>query len=191
MRLAPVPFSIQRAHVDQIATLCAIERQAVKLFRGHAAWPSYAAMSIPPEWLQQAISSGLVWVALNEADVPVGFVWLDTEAGGSTIAIAEIDVLPEYGRRGIGAALLEHACEWARAAGYRRVDLGTLADVRWNAPFYAKHGFATVDKSDPAFAYARQRDQENGFPDSLRVFMSRPLSAPAGANGRSGRHRPN
>jgi 4-diphosphocytidyl-2-C-methyl-D-erythritol kinase len=179
VRLAPVPFSIQRAHVDQIATLCAIERQAVKLFRGHAAWPSYAAMSIPPEWLQQAISSGLVWVALNEADVPVGFVWLDTEAGGSTIAIAEIDVLPEYGRRGIGAALLEHACEWARAAGYRRVDLGTLADVRWNAPFYAKHGFATVDKSDPAFAYARQRDQENGFPDSLRVFMSRPLSAPA------------
>ncbi|MBB6189275.1 4-diphosphocytidyl-2-C-methyl-D-erythritol kinase [Rhodanobacter sp. MP7CTX1] len=174
-----MPFSIEPAHPDQIATLCAIERKAVQLFRGHAAWSSYAAMSIPPELLQQAISRGLVWVALNEASVPVGFVWLDTEGGDDAIAVAEIDVLPEYGQRGIGADLLEHACEWARAAGFRRIDLGTLADVRWNAPFYAKHGFALVDKQDPAFAYARQRDEENGFPDRLRVFMSRPLAAPA------------
>ncbi len=171
-------FLIERAEPSQVDALCAIERQAVQLFRGHPAWPSYSAMSIPPELLQQAISRGLVWVALNEAVTPVGFVWLDTDAGGAVIGIAEIDVLPEYGRRGIGAALLEHACAWARAAGYRRVDLGTLADVRWNAPFYAKHGFAVVDKDDPAFAYARQRDRENGFPDPLRVFMSRPLSAP-------------
>ena len=168
-------FSIERAHPDHIAALCAIERKAVQLFRGHAAWSSYAAMSIPPELLQQAISRGLVWVALNEAQVPVGFVWLDTEGGDNAIGVAEIDVLPEYGQRGIGADLLEHACDWARAAGYRRIDLGTLADVRWNAPFYAKHGFAMVDKDDPAFAFARQRDQENGFPDRLRVFMSRPL----------------
>ncbi len=171
-------FLIQRADPDQVDALCAIERKAVQLFRGHPAWASYSAMSMPPELLQQAISRGLVWVALNEAAVPVGFVWLDTDVGSDAIGIAEIDVLPECGRRGIGAALLEHACDWARAAGYRRVDLGTLADVRWNAPFYAKHGFEVVDKNDPAFAYARQRDRENGFPDHLRVFMSRPLSAP-------------
>src|ERR1700727_503641 len=104
-----VPFSIEPAHPDQIAALCAIERKAVQLFRGHAAWSSYAAMSIPPELLQQAISRGLVWVALNEVSVPVGFVWLDTEGGDDAIAVAEIDVLPEYGQRGIGADLLEHA----------------------------------------------------------------------------------
>src|SRR6185312_9188333 len=46
-------------------------------------------------------------------------------------------------------------------------------------PFYARHGFAVVDKNDPAFAFARQRDREHGFPDSLRVFMSRALAAPA------------
>jgi 4-diphosphocytidyl-2-C-methyl-D-erythritol kinase len=170
---------IERADPSQVDALCAIERAAVQLFRGHPAWASYSAMSIPPELLQQAISRGLVWVASNEANEPVGFVWLDTDAGGSVIGVADIDVLPDCGRRGIGAALLEHACAWARAAGYRRVDLGTLADVRWNAPFYAKHGFVVVDKNDPAFAYARDRDRENGFPDHLRVFMSRPLTAPA------------
>lgn len=173
-------FRIERAATTHVDAICAIERAAVQMFRGHAAWPFYASMSIPPELLDEAIRRGLVWVALDdERDEPVGFVWLDTEHGGDVVGIAEIDVLPAYSRRGVGTALLESACDWARAAGYRRVDLGTLADVPWNAPFYAKHGFSVVDKQDPAFAYARDRDRENGFPDALRVFMSRPLSSPA------------
>lgn len=169
---------IERAAPSQVDALCAIERKAVQMFRGHPAWASYAGMSIPPVLLEQAINRGLVWVARDGA-APLGFVWLDVQAGGQAIGIAEIDVLPAHGRRGVGAAMLEHACAWARSSGYRRVDLGTLADVAWNAPFYAKHGFSVVDKSDPAFAYARQRDRENGFPDALRVFMSRPLTIPA------------
>ena len=170
---------IDRAQPGHVATLCAIERKAVQLFRGHPAWPAYAAVSMPVELLRQAVERGLVWVAPDEAGDPLGFIWLDEEPGDGAIGVAEIDVLPGHGRRGIGAALLEHACNWAREAGYRRVDLGTLADVPWNAPFYAKHGFAVVDKSDPAFANARQRDREHGFPDDLRVFMSRPLATPA------------
>jgi 4-diphosphocytidyl-2-C-methyl-D-erythritol kinase len=172
-------FSIERADPTQVDALCAIERKAVQLFRGHAAWPSYAAMSIPPDLLLLAIERGLVWVASNVHSEPVGFVWLDDGGNGDGVGIAEIDVLPEHGRRGIGAALLEHACEWACAAGYRRMDLGTLADVPWNAPFYAKHGFTAVDKSAPDFELALRRDRENGFPDRLRVFMSRPLPAPS------------
>lgn len=173
-------FRIERAATAHVEAICAIEREAVQMFRNHPAWPHYVAVSIPPEQLEEAIGRGLVWVALvADNDRPVGFVWLDTEHGGDVIGIAEIDVLPAYSQRGIGSALLECACDWAQAAGYRRVDLGTLADVPWNAPFYAKHGFVTVNKHDPAFAYARERDRENGFPDALRVFMSRPLSASA------------
>jgi 4-diphosphocytidyl-2-C-methyl-D-erythritol kinase len=175
-----MPFRIEPAVTAHIDVICAIERAAMQMFREHPIWPFYASMAIPPELLEQAIRRGLVWVALDEpSDEPVGFVWLDTELGNEAIGIAEIDVLPAYGRRGIGAALLQRACEWARAAGYRRVDLGTLADVPWNAPFYARHGFVVVDKQDPAFASARDRDRENGFPDALRIFMSRPLSQPA------------
>jgi 4-diphosphocytidyl-2-C-methyl-D-erythritol kinase len=172
-------FSIERASQDQAPALCAIERTAVQLFRGHPVWPAYAGLSIPVELLQRAIGQGMVWVALDDAAQPVGFVWLDTELEGDAIGIAEIDVLPACGQQGIGAALLEHACDWARAAGYRRVDLGTLPDVPWNAPFYARHGFVAVDVHDPAFAFARQRDEENGFPAHLRVFMSRALPVPA------------
>ncbi len=172
-------IQIERAQPSHVDTLCAIERKAVQLFRGHPAWPAYSAVSMPVEQLRQAIDRGLVWVAADESREPVGFIWLDTELDDGAIGVAEIDVLPEHGRRGIGAALLEHACAWAREAGYRRIDLGTLADVPWNAPFYAQHGFVEVDKNDPAFAHPRQRDRDNGFPDHLRVFMSRTLSAPA------------
>lgn len=165
---------IERARPSQVDALCAIERAAVQLFRGHPVWRAYAAMAIPPELLHGAIARGLVWVATEQGE-PVGFVWLDDDLGGDAVGIGELDVLPSHGRRGIGAALLQHACAWACSAGYRRVDLGTLADVPWNAPFYAKHGFVVVDKRDPAFVEALARDRENGFPDELRVFMSRPL----------------
>lgn len=165
---------IERARPSQVDALCAIERAAVQLFRGHPAWAAYAAMAIPPELLHGAIARGLVWAAMEQGE-PVGFVWLDDALGPQAIGIGELDVLPAYGGRGIGAALLEHACQWARAAGYRQVHLGTLVDVPWNAPFYAKHGFSVVDKRDPAFAEALARDRENGFPDNLRVFMSRSL----------------
>lgn len=173
-----VPIGIERAVADQVDALCAIERKAVTLFRGHPAWRAYAAMAIPPEALEVAIARGLVWVARGHDGTLAGFVWMDDGQGNDALGIAELNVLPERARRGIGTALLEHACAWARMAGYRRVDLGTLADVPWNAPFYARHGFVLVDKADPAFAFARARDRENGFPDALRVFMSRPLPAP-------------
>lgn len=175
-------YHIARAEPGQAEALCAIERAAMELFRGHRAWPFYARVTMPPEAVRMGIERGLVWVACDDASgAPVGFVWLDTESGVD-IGVAEIDVLPAWGRRGIGAALLEHACAWARAAGYRRITLGTLGDVPWNAPFYAKHGFVEVDKREPAFAFARDRDRENGFPDDLRVFMSRPLPPPGAAD---------
>jgi 4-diphosphocytidyl-2-C-methyl-D-erythritol kinase len=170
-------FRIERARPEHVSRLCAIERAAIELFRGHPAWRSYAAMPIPPALLDAAIARGLVWVALADTGELIGFVWLDTELTDGAIGIAELDVLPAFGQRGIGAALLEQACDWARMAGYRRVDLGTVADVPWNAPFYAKHGFLLVDKDDPGMALARQRDRENGFPQALRVLMSRPLPA--------------
>lgn len=169
-------FHIERATIAQVEALCAIERAAVQMFRRHRAWSFYAAMSIPPEQLALDILRGLVWVALDgESGDALGFVWLAAESAEPVINVAEIDVLPACHGRGIGSALLEHACAWACAAGYQRMDLATLADVSWNAPFYSKRGFVVGDKQSPAYAYARELDRENGFPDDLRIFMSREL----------------
>jgi GNAT superfamily N-acetyltransferase len=177
-KIESVPFHVQRATAAHVDAICAIERTAVELFRDHPAWRFYSRMSIPADLLAEEIRRGFVWVAIDEeSGEPVGFIWLDVELHSEVVGIAEIDVLPAFHRRGIGSALLEHACAWASEKGYRRIDLGTLPDVPWNAPFYARHGFVVVDKDDPAYAYARERDRENGFPQALRVFMSRILSS--------------
>ncbi|MBA2077525.1 4-(cytidine 5'-diphospho)-2-C-methyl-D-erythritol kinase [Rhodanobacter sp. PCA2] len=170
MRCTIVP-----ARLDQADTLRDIERAAQELFRGHPAWPSYAAATMDPEALAAAIAAGRVWVALDEGGDAVGFVGVEVEDGEA--GIAEIDVLPSHGRRGIGAALLEHACAWAAESGYPSVVLGTLSDVPWNAPFYARHGFEAIDPRHytRALAEHHEHDRERGFPLHLRVFMRRRL----------------
>ncbi|MBD8900556.1 4-(cytidine 5'-diphospho)-2-C-methyl-D-erythritol kinase [Rhodanobacter sp. DHG33] len=170
-------FTIEPARLDQADALRGIERAAQELFRGHPAWPSYAASPMDAQALAEAIGAGRVWVAQDEAGSAVGFVGVAIEDG--EVGIAEIDVLPSHGRRGIGAALLEHACAWAAESGYPSVVLGTLSDVPWNAPFYARHGFEAIDPQHytPALAEHRAHDQERGFPMHLRVFMRRRLRA--------------
>src|SRR5690606_41289333 len=76
---------------------------------------------------------------LDPAGPPVGHV-LAGELEGH-FHPQQMDVSPAQGRRGIGRALLEHACDVARARGYRHAVLTPLADVPWNAPFYASAGF--------------------------------------------------
>ncbi|MDO1530375.1 4-(cytidine 5'-diphospho)-2-C-methyl-D-erythritol kinase [Fulvimonas sp. R45] len=171
--------TIVPARPDQVDTLRDIERAALELFRGHPTWPSYAA-STPSdaEVLADAIGRGRVWVALDAEGREAGYVGVDVEDGEATIA--EIDVRPSHGRQGIGARLLEHACTWAAESGYPAINLGTLSDVPWNAPFYARHGFAPIapERYTPALARHREQDRERGFPMHLRVYMRRAL-APA------------
>lgn len=171
--------TIVPASFDQADALRDIERAAQELFRGHPAWPSYAAVPIDAQSLIEAIAAGHVWVALDEVGNAVGFVGVAVEDG--EVGIAEIDVLPSHGRRGIGAALLEHACAWAAESGYPSMVLGTLSDVPWNAPFYARHGFEMIDPRQytPALAEHHARERERGFPMHLRVFMRRRLQASA------------
>lgn len=173
--------TIAPAHPAQLDALLDIERAAQQLFRGHPAWAAYAASPMDPRSLAPAIAAGRVWVALDANGQAVGFVGVEVADG--EVGIAEIDVLPSHGRRGIGAALLEHACAWAAESGYPSVVLGTLTDVPWNAPFYARHGFAVIPPRQytPALAAHHAHDRERGFPMHLRVYMRRRLQlSPAG-----------
>ena len=79
-------------------------------------------------------------------------------------------------RRGVGSALLEAACTWARAAGYPAITLITFADVPWNAPFYAARGFAET-ASTPEIAELRDWERAVGL-DAVgrRIVMRRDLT---------------
>ena len=58
--------------------------------------------------------------------------------------------------------------------------LTTYRDLPWNAPFYARHGFAVVPPAEWSTALAAVAAKEKVTPGSGRVVMRRALPAPGG-----------
>ena len=84
-----------------------------------------------------------------------------------------MDVHPNHGRLGIGAALVRTVICWARAEGHPTVTLTTFRHLPWNAPFYRRLGFLDVPDEDLSAELAQHLDNEerNGLDRSKRVAM--------------------
>jgi len=95
-------------------------------------------------------------VVFAAGDPAVGFVSVELADGEAHIA--QLSVLPELGRQGIGRSLLDEAIRWALGQGLTGVTLTTFRDVPWNAPFYRRAGFFEV--VDPATGLAAIREDE-------------------------------
>ncbi len=161
-----------------IEALLDIERRAAALLLGHGAYDLFAMHSLSPESLLQGIESGVLRIA-EIAGTPVGFALCGKVDGQAHLF--EMDVLPEYGRHGIGSALLEAVCAEALAFGSAAMTLTTLRDLPWNAPFYASRGFAEMPESawGPQLSEIVARERMLGFPMRLRVVMLREFGAGA------------
>ena len=167
---------IIRAGVDaDVDTLLQIERRAAELLLDHGAYDLFAMHSLSPQNLQDGIAHGILRVA-EVGGQAVGFA-LCGEIDGHA-HLFEMDVVPEYGRRGIGSALLESVCNEAAVRGLSAMTLTTLRDVPWNAPFYAARGFVEMHPSQWGSQLAEivARERTLGFPMRLRVVMQRQMS---------------
>ncbi|UAL28430.1 GNAT family N-acetyltransferase [Nocardioides rotundus] len=127
-----------------------------------------------PEGGERAAQGGHLLVA---GDPPIGFAHVLLVDGHAHLE--QLSVEPEHGRRGIGTALLEAACRHAAGEGHGAITLMTYADLAWNAPFYARHGF---EESEPLDGYERgliAHERQLGLPDfGRRVLMRRALRTP-------------
>jgi GNAT superfamily N-acetyltransferase len=96
-----------------------------------------------------------------------------TEPFSRELHIWEMDVLPEYQRRGIGAGLVRAALIDARNSGFRAVTLTTFRDLSWNAPFYARLGFEEVTALDAHLRLAGELalEADYGLPMERRCAM--------------------
>ena len=93
--------------------------------------------------------------------------------------LEQIAVDPAHGRRGIGAALLEATHDALAALGVREVTLMTYADVPWNGPFYARHGYVELDLLPARLEPMRETEQRMGMGrHGRRLAMVRPLTMP-------------
>ena len=74
------------------------------------------------------------------------------QGGEGDWLIEHVATLPEYRGRGLVQALIEHALQAGRAAGFKRASISFLIGNEAAERCYAKAGFAFAEeKRDPAF----------------------------------------
>lgn len=167
-----IAYNIVLARPQDVGRLAAIELAAAMLLKGHA--PETVLNEVTPEErLCAAQRDGLLWVALAD-DAPVGFAHVELLEHGSA-HLAEIDVDPVHGRRGLGTRLIGAVCKWAERNGYNQVTLTTFRDVPWNMPFYMREGFAEMspDLITPVLRGVFEAEARRGLDPARRVVMSR------------------
>jgi GNAT superfamily N-acetyltransferase len=174
--MAPEGYRILLARSRDVAALPEIERLAGLMFKSYP-----ADLGIREEMYEQpnsvetfasAQEAGRLWVARTEGCAIIGFALVFVISGFAHLD--ELDVLPQYGRRGVGSALLAAVCAWARAEGFPAVTLRTFRDVPWNAPFYARRGFRVVESSALSAEHVRLEasERQRGLRTELRVTMA-------------------
>jgi len=167
---------LRLAEPQDVAALPEIEKVAGLLFKGHP-----TDLGIPDELYDRpnsvetftaAQTAGRLWVACGPAREPIGFALVLDIAGFAHLE--ELDVLPSYGRQGVGSALLATVCTWANTAGYPAVTLRTFRDVPWNAPFYHRRGFQIVESAALSAEHVQLEasERQRGLRTDLRVTMT-------------------
>ena len=165
-------YTIVAARPQDVRLLPAIELAAARLLAGHAP-ETVLNQTTSEETLDRARRDGHLWVALAD-DVPVGFAHVEV-IEPDVAHLEEVDVHPEYARRGLGTRLVMQVCSWATAAGYQSVSLTTFRDVAWNMPFYARLGFEVVPAQQLSRALRAlvEDERRRGLEPSRRVVMQR------------------
>ena len=165
-------ITIRLATSEDADALPSIEQSAGLAFRAipELAWLADGE-NVGPERHRALIAQGACFVAADDRGRPIGF--LSAAAEGDTLHIWELDVHLDWQGRGIGRALLDAAIERARSLGFVALTLTTFRDVEWNAPFYRKAGFRTLnaDEMDHRLATLLGEEASHGMPSERRCAM--------------------
>ncbi|CAG9168009.1 GNAT family N-acetyltransferase [Cupriavidus respiraculi] len=161
---------IEPATAEHFPALQAIELAAFDTLRAAGAVSGEASASSDEE-LQRYLDAGFLLAAYDAGGEPVGF-------GGGYVAeqwlhIGEVDVHPDWQRRGIGRRLMEALLDIGRARSLKGATLTTDRHAPFNAPFYATLGF---DPVEPDACPARLKtilsaEEQKGLEPLRRVAM--------------------
>lgn len=168
----PPGYEIDVVRAYEIGELARIETAAAKIFPREDLQTAPDPF-VPVSFYEEAAADGRLWVARTRASAePVGFVATMIVDGNAHLA--EMDVVPEHGRRGLGRALLARAIEWARERGHPRVTLTTFHHLQWNGPFYRSAGFEETTDLGPELRAIVESEARKGLRN--RIAMALDLS---------------
>lgn len=163
---------VRVAEPEDLPLLAAVEAEADRQF---APLLDTSGWGEPPTGEQRAEHGTLLVIGHPAA----GFAHVLFTEGpdGPDAHLDQLCVRPRSQRRGLGARLLHAAYGVALDAGAARLTLTTFADVPWNAPWYARHGFEPVPEPLPAALEAvREAERRAGLDaGGRRLAMARAI----------------
>jgi GNAT superfamily N-acetyltransferase len=166
-------FALRPATAADIRALQELEIDAGRRFRELGMDP--IADDDPPEAavLADHVDRGTAWVAVDHRDRALGYALASTIDGEGHLD--QVSVGHDAGRRGVGSALVEQVCAWARSRGFDAVTLTTFRDVAFNGPYYRKLGFVEVADAElgPELAGIRARERASAIEVAPRIAMRR------------------
>ncbi|WP_328392523.1 GNAT family N-acetyltransferase [Streptomyces sp. NBC_00390] len=166
---------IRAVHPDELPILQDIERAAGRCFRDIGMPEIADDEPLPVGELARYQKAGLAWVAADDADAPVAYLIAGHVDGN--LHVEQVSVHPDSARRGIGRSLLDNLAAHGTRDGIPALTLTTFTEVPWNAPYYARCGFLSVDEGmlAPGLREIRERERAHGLDRWPRVCMRRAL----------------
>ncbi len=165
----PINYGICQADVTHLPFLNSIEMAAATIFPP-GFLPAHVLLDkVPLTILREAMEQSCLWVVLHEGRTPVGYALFQARDGATLLA--QLDVHPDQGRKGLGAALVNHVIGEVKKRDLLPLYLTTFANIRWNAPFYSKLGFLEIPPDDqPDFIRAiLQEEQRHGLDNRIAM----------------------
>lgn len=127
---------------DDIPALQAIEKKARAVY---AALAGFEFVAASPPIAAHRLISGTTFVAEVSGSL-VGFVLIQPMDGA--LYLANISVLPDASKSGVGGRLLERVIAHAGTTEASAVTLATFRAPPWNGPWFRRQGFTIMPESE-------------------------------------------
>jgi len=169
-------INIELAGSEHLSAIPAIELAAAAMFSEADLPVEIRYLVTEDDLLHRAQRDARLWVALTDDRTPVGFAMADIVDGSAHLD--EMDVIPDFARRGIGTRLINALISWARSADYSLLTLITFRHLPWNAPFYEQLGFVSMGSTEVGEELSSLLEEEGnaGIDISKRICMKLDLS---------------
>lgn len=164
---------IRPARTDDLPMLRGIEAAAGEVFRD-LGMDAVANDDLPTiEELAKFLAMEGVLVTVDDNDRPVAYLLVEPLEGWAHVE--QVSVRPDHARQRLGSRLLDEADAWARQHDLAGLTLTTFEHVPWNAPYYRRLGFHTVEDADLSSGLRAIREAEaaRGLDRWPRVAMMR------------------
>ena len=167
-----VTYTIELGSAADATRLRQIERAAGVRFREIGMGDIADGDPTPVDILEDRALNRRLLVVRDETGLAVGFlIWSPKDAAAY---IEEVSVHPDHAGRKLAARLIDRLSDEVRGR-FANVSLATFRDVPWNAPYYARLGFAECDRTALGPEHDEAWHHQAGHLDmSRRLFMCRP-----------------